>query len=490
MTRFDRQSLAFTALAFFLILTIFGVPTAAQNLIIKNGRVMDPESGLDAIRHVVIEGGRITAVTETEPTGEAAIDATGLVVAPGFIDLHAHGQDMVSNRFQAADGVTTAMELEIGVYPVARWYASRRGNALIHYGATVSHPIARYTALEGAAVEDVGSLRSGAFGSDSARLPANDDEIEKTLALLEVGMRQGALGLGFGITYTPGASHYEIFLAFGLGARLEAPIFVHMRAARRMGGDFLAPIQEVVGNAAATGASLHIVHLNSSTDESARSALVLIRSAREQGVDVTTESYPYTAGSTRIESALFDDWQGDYSLLQWAESGQRLDFESFLKYREQGGMVIIHGRSEATNEWLVQQPDVLVASDGISFSSGPAHPRGAGCFSKILGYYVRERGALDLMTALRKMTILPARRLESIAPQMSRKGRVQVGADADLTLFDPETIRDRATYTDSMQTSEGIRFVLVGGEAVVSEGELVEGVAPGQPIYGRLRRDG
>lgn len=94
------------------------------------------------------------------------------------------------------------------------------------------------------------------------------------------------------------------------------------------------------------------------------------------------------------------------------------------------------------------------------------------------------------MTALRKMTILPARRLESIAPQMSRKGRVQVGADADLTLFDPETIRDRATYTDSMQTSEGIRFVLVGGEAVVSEGELVEGVAPGQPIYGRLRRDG
>ena len=150
-------------------------------------------------------------------------------------------------------------------------------------------------------------------------------------------------------------------------------------------------------------------------------------------------------------------------------------------------MVIIHGRREETNEWIVQQPDIIVASDGITFKDGPAHPRGAGCYSKVLGFYVRERGALDLMTALGKMTLLPARRLESIAPQMKRKGRVQAGADADLTLFDPEKVRDRATYTDSMQPATGIRHVLVGGEFVVRDGAVVEGVAPGRPLYGRHR---
>jgi dihydroorotase len=293
--------------------------------------------------------------------------------------------------------------------------------------------------------------------------------------------------VGFGITYTPGATHGEILAAFGRAASLEAPVFVHMRASRRMGGDKLAPIQEVLANAAATGAPLHIVHINSSTDEDAKPAIALIRAARDRGVDVTTESYPYTAGSTLIESALFDGWPGDYGNLQWAATGERLNEESFRRYREEGRWVIIHGRREETNEWIVAQPDVIVASDGISFQEGPAHPRGAGCYARILGHYVRDRGALDLMTALGKMSLQPARRLEGIAPQMKRKGRVQVGADADLTIFDPATVRSRATYSDSMQMSEGIEYVLVGGIPVVRKGELVEGITPGQPIYGRYR---
>ena len=459
----------------------------AQDLAILNGRVMDPETGLDAIRHVSIEDGRITAVSAVMPSASATIDAAGLVVAPGFIDLHAHGQDPVSNRFQAADGVTTALELEIGTWPMTRFFELRRGNALIHYGATVSHVVARYASIEGDedAPADLSVYWQEAFGSETARRPASREEMAGTLQRLREGVRQGALGFGFGITYTPGASHQEIYQAFAAAAELEAPVFVHVRAADRMGGDRLAPIQEVVANALATGVSLHIVHLNSSTDESARPALELIRAARRAGLDVTTESYPYTAGSTLIQSALFDNWQGDFANLQWAASGERLDREKFQYYRQQGGAVIIHGRSEETSEWLVQQPDVIIASDGISFASGPAHPRGAGTYSKVLGHYVRKRRALDLMTALAKMTLLPARRLESIAPQMQRKGRVQVGADADLTVFDPDTVLDQATYTDSMQFATGIRHVLVGGVSVVREGTLVEGVTPGRPIYGR-----
>ncbi len=467
------------------------VHAIADTLAIIGGRVMDPESGLDAIRHVLIEDGRIADISESVPDADRTIDAKGLVVAPGFIDLHAHGQDLPSNRFQAADGVTTALELEIGTWPIQRFYEMRRGKALLNYGSTVSHVVARHAAVQGRedVTTDFMSYFQSAFGAPSAREPITEAELSYALELMREGMRQGALGFGFGITYTPGASHGEIYQAFATAAELEAPVFVHMRGANRMGGDLLAPIQEVITNALATGASLHIVHLNSSTDESARPALAMIRGARAAGLDITTESYPYTAGSTLIESALFDNWQSDYGRLQWAATGERLTKETFEKYRAEGGAVIIHGRSEATNAWLVSQPDVIVASDGISFAQGASHPRGAGTYAKVLGHYVRETQALDLMTALAKMTILPARRLEAIAPAMQRKGRVQVGADADLTIFDPDEIIDKATYLDSMQFSEGIEHVLVNGVAVVSEGDLVEGVYPGQPVFGRLKMD-
>ena len=152
--------------------------------------------------------------------------------------------------------------------------------------------------------------------------------------------------------------------------------------------------------------------------------------------------------------------------------------------------MIIHGRSEEMNEWIVSQPDVIVASDGIPFIEGRAHPRGAGTFSRILGYYSRERKVLSLMEAIQKMTLLPARRLEEMAPQMRNKGRLKVGADADLTLFDPESVLDRATYEKPDQYSAGIVHVLVGGTFVVRDSKLVEGVAPGQPIRSEpLSRD-
>ena len=480
---------------FLLVLTLstFGLASRAQELdiVFLGGRVIDPETGLDATRNVGIAGGTIAALTEVDIRGRETIDATGLVVAPGFIDLHAHGQDPVSNRLQAADGVTTALEMEVGVYPVGEWLASREGKAVIHYGATAGHWPARAQLMDGIALRHLPTLspeeQSGLNKGEHAYRIATDEELRRLTDMLARGLNEGALGLGFGLTYTPGASRFEFLHLFQLAADRNVPVYVHLRGENS--GGTLGAFQEVISNAASTGASAHIVHMNSSADEEARKTLALIRGAQDHGVDVTTEAYPYTAGSTLIQSALFDSWQDDlsdedYKRLQWPLTGERLDTESFTKYRAQGGWVIIHGRNETTNEWITAQPDVIVASDGIPYLYGPAHPRGAGTYARVLGHYVRDRKALSLMVALRKMTLLPAQRVESVAPAMKKKGRVQVGADADLTLFDPETIIDRSTYMKGDIPSEGIAHVLVGGTFVVKNSQIVEGVTPGEAIFG------
>ena len=457
------------------------------DLVVLNGRVMDPETSLDATRNVGIRDGTIVAVTDEALEGRDTIDATGLVVAPGFIDLHAHGQDSVSERLQALDGVTTALEMEIGVYPVAPWYESREGRTLVNFGATVSHPNARTKLLAGIDVGHQATLPPGvneSMGSDIIYDELDDGQVAELAALMEGGLEEGGLGYGFGITYTPGALRTEIFDLFESAAVHGVPAYVHLRAADEGGN--LGPFQEVIADAAATGASLHIVHLNSSADESAMDAVALVRGASEQGVDVTTEAYPYTASSTFIESAYFDPWEGlddsDYQRLQWPGQAERLNTETFARYREQGGWVVIHGRSEETNEWIVAQPDVMAASDGIPFLFVSVHPRGAGTFARILGYYSRDRGVISLMDALAKMTILPARRVEGAAPEMARKGRVQEGADADLAVFDPATVLDMADYDAPAVPSRGFMHVLVGGTAVVRNAMLVEGVFPGQAI--------
>ena len=468
--------------------------TGPVDLLIAGGRVMDPDSGLDAILNVAVRDGAIVALTEDTPEAREVLDAGGLVVAPGFIDLHAHGQDPESSRYQARDGVTTAMDLEIGVYPVDSWYVVREGRALIHFGASVSHQGARREAF-GAVVAQTsgeGTFSLGRGGGSDAYLyeAASGNELRRLTRLMGRELDQGGLGFGFGISYTPGARHEELWRLFAAAANRQVPVFIHLRSAGAFrAGGAIAPFQEVVANAAATGASVHIVHMNSSAGEAAVSALELIRGARARGVDVTTEAYPYTASASRIESALFDGWanrtQEAYQGLQWVETGERLTEETFRAYREQGGWVIMHGRSEETNEWVVSQPDVIIASDGIPFSEGRAHPRGAGTFARVLGHYVRERGVLSLMDGLRKMTLMPAQRLEMVASQMATKGRVQVGADADLTLFDPDRIIDRATYDGPNRFSEGILHVLVAGTFVVRDETLVDGVTPGQAIRAR-----
>jgi dihydroorotase len=247
-------------------------------------------------------------------------------------------------------------------------------------------------------------------------------------------------------------------------------------------------MQEVIANAASTGAPLHIVHVNSMSLGSLPLVLEMIDSARKRGLDITTEAYPYTAASTYLESTLFDEgWQEklgiSYGDLQWQSTGERLTKETFERYRKQGGVVIMHMMKPEWIERAVASPFVMIASDGMPYAPG-AHPRSAGTFSRVLGHYVREQKVLSLTDAIAKMTIMPARRLESIAPPMKKKGRIQVGADADITIFDPDRVKDTATFEKGLSFSDGIEYVLVNGVAVVREGKTVSGVFPGKAVLG------
>jgi dihydroorotase len=323
-----------------------------------------------------------------------------------------------------------------------------------------------------------GLLPAGIGGSGSA----NETQMAAMEAILREGLAQGAVAMGFGSAYTPGAPISEIERMFRVAAAGGVSAHIHMR-----GG--LAGLQETIAAAKSAGAPLHIVHVNSSADTELPEFLAAIKAARDSGQDVTTEAYPYGAGMTEIQSALFDDWKtwpdARFALHQLVSTGERLTRATFATARAAGGTVIIHGRSEAQTRAAIVSPLSMIASDGF-IENGRGHPRTSGTFARVLGKYVRDEGAVTMMDALRRMTIEPARRLERRVPSMAAKGRVSVGADADLTLFDPATVMDRATYEDASLASAGIPYVIIGGQAVVDGGQLTA-ARPGRAIRAPMR---
>lgn len=466
------------------------LPAAADgfDLVINSGRVMDPESGLDALRSIGIRDGVVRAISAAPLEGRRVIDASGLVVAPGFIDLHWHGTRPESHLYQAMDGVTASFELEIGVADVDRWYAEREGREPIHYGVAVGHVPVRM-AVKG----DGGEFLPKGPGAKAA---VSDAELAEIRFRIEHGLKRGAVAVGLGIVYTPAANNWELLEVYRLAAKYQAFTHVHVRGASSAAGagaDRERGLLEAIALSAVSGAPTHIAHIQSSGQASTERMLGIIAEARARGVDVSTECYPYTAGATRIESFLFDSWydkpEAEYRKLQWSATGERLTAETFRKYREQGGLVLIHANTEEVVTAAVSHPLTMIASDGFDVAEGQGHPRSAGTFSRVLGRYVREKQALGLMEALRKMTLMPAQRLEARVPAMRNKGRIRVGADADIVVFDPQRIIDTATFEQPAAFSTGVRHLLVGGTAVVEDGTLNRDARPGRPIRAAIAGD-
>lgn len=452
-----------------------GALAAEYELVIRGGRVIDPESGVDAVMNIGVNGSIIESVSAGALDGEYVIEADGLVVAPGFIDLHAHGQTEEAYRLMVQDGVTSAFEIELGTADVDRWYAQRNDGQYLNYGVGAGHIPVRMAVMD----DPAESLPTG----PGAWQAATAAEIDAMIEGLTEGLARGAVAVGMGLEYTPAATDEEVLEVMRLAAAKDASVHVHLDAG-------LEGLERAIGLASEAGASLHVVHVNSAAKALIDEYLARIAVAVDGGLDVTTETYPYGAGMTRIESAKFSDWESwpdeEFGKFQWAETGEWLDRETFGARRSEGGIIIHHARTEAMTRKAVGHPLTMIASDGF-IVDGVGHPRVSGSFSRVLGRFVREEGLLSLPAAIAKMTLEPARRLEGRVPAMKRKGRVQPGADADLTIFDPNTVIDRSTYADPAETSAGIEYVIVGGRPVIRDGELIENARFGTAVRAPVR---
>ena len=454
---------------------------ADYDVVIRGGRVLDPETGLDAIRDVGITGDRITRVSGTALSGKHIIDARGLVVAPGFIDLHQHGQDLESSVLKAFDGVTSGLEMEIGVPDVGAFLKGKAGHSLINFGTTASHSAARAAAFG----QPLGAEDLLPASGPSTNEPASMAQLAQIDSRLQSELDAGALGIGMGIQYFPGATRQEIIRVFRLAAGRHVPVFTHVRSAgKQEPGSSIESVGEVIAASAVTGAALQIVHINSSCLSDVSECLAMVAGARARGLDVTTEAYPYIAGMTEINSALFNPgWQEKFGItydsLMLPATGERLTKQRFdeLHASPKSTSVVLFLNREEVVDGVIADPLVSIASDGEM-----GHPRNAGTYSHILSRYVRDLRTVSLMDAIRKMSLMPAQRLEKATAAARRKGRLQEGADADIVVFDPATIVDRATYERPNERSSGMRYVLVNGVLVIEKGALVAGALPGKGL--------
>ena len=439
--------------------------------------MIDPSSNLDAVRNIGIHDGRIAVVTPQEIRGRDAIDARGLVVAPGFIDIHTHGQTPETYRFYSLDGVTTALELELGTSDVDAWYRERSAGEVINYGVSIGHIKVRMSVMH-----DAGTFMPVGDGAYRVGSPAHIAEIAK---LIELGLSQGAVDIGAGFPYTPAATRDELLAVFTIAARTKTPVHLHITP----GVDGL---KEALSLATETGAPLHVVHINSSSLAELPVMLEMIRDAQARGHDVTTETYPYAAGMTEIQSATIQDIYKDapderLAELEWPRTGERLNRESFARYAQIGGPIVAHTNTEQMVALAINSPLTIIASDAY-WQNGTGHPRTTGTYAKVLGHYVRETKSLSMMDAISKMTLRPAQRLEARVPAMRKKGRLTVDADADITIFDPTTVMERSTYREPSLPPVGIQHVIVNGVPVITNARPVDGVAPGRPVRGPISR--
>jgi N-acyl-D-glutamate deacylase len=477
---------------------------------------------MDGKFYVGINGGSIAAVSETPLKGKEVIDASGMIVSPGFIDMHAHGQDIAANRMQAFDGVTTALELEGGMLPVSKYYAdTAKEGRPINFGISAGWMSARIMEMcpqalvNGKPVPTIDWIFTAFAHTEWVENIADDKQIAKIMAHVDEGLKEGALGIGLPYGYAPGAGTKEIVALCNVAAKYNVPTFSHVQ---NMGvldpHSSIESYIKVFGFAAATGAHMHICHLNSTSARDIDKAVPLIIAAQKAGLNITMGAYTYGTAESAIGAAEWDpkdvqarigvDWSDFTRIRDMHSSESREEFEEWRKTEPGGWCTVrmLHEEDDSRDKSLLDM-SVLFPGGGIETDAVPwtqadgssykgkdwplpkglnSHPRSAGCYSRFLRMWVRERQVISWMDAIRKASLIPAQIMGEGTPMMQKKGRIQVGADADILVFDPETVAEKATFKESCQTSEGMKHVLVNGSFLIRDEQLDTEAFPGKAV--------
>ena len=481
------------------------------SLVLRGGRVVDPATGRDEVTDVLVVDGRVAALGP-DLVGDRVLDVTGMIVGPGFVDLHSHVHSIAGQRLQALDGVTTSLDLEAGLMPVAKAYADAGAQGRpLHYGFSASWGGARSKVLLG--VDDDADIGTSlhALGDERWQQSSTPAQLDQWLGLLRSEIEAGALGIGVLLGYAPRSDPKEFLAVARLAAEAGVPTYTHVRELIEADPD--TPIDgssEIVRAAAETGAHMHHCHVNSTSRRHLDRVLATLEASRAEGSRVTLETYPYGAGSTAIGAAFLaperlGSWGLRPSSLVMVPTGERIADAArlrVLRATEPGTPCIVEFLDEtvAADRALLQRalafPDAIVASDAMPVyfadgtrdsrlwplpQGGSTHPRTTGTFARSLRQMVLETATWSWVEAFRRCSYLPARVLD-FTPGAHGKGHLGVGADADIVVLDPGTLTDRATYADPTRPSLGVRHLLVAGTAVVAEGQIVLDAYPGQPL--------
>lgn len=503
----------------------------AQNeqydVVLANGRVIDPETYRDGTFNVGINGGQIAAISDQPLKGKEVMDVSGMIVSPGFIDTHSHGMSIPDGRVSAFDGLTTVLELEAGVLPVGEFYdnCAKEGRP-INYGVSSGWGFARLVAMNpeeavnGKPVPTLEYIFTRVGLHDWVENVATEKELEEIMERTEQGLKEGGLGIGVIHGYAPGAGYKELLKVWKLAKKYNMPTYTHIQNLSMVDPnsgtkDMIA----LMGLAASTGAHTHVCHWNSTSLRDIPTISELVRTAQKQGLPITTEAYSYGAGSSAIGAAEFNPSDIEqrcgvhFQDLSLVVGGRHFaDEADFTAARNEapGASVVIHFLNEEDNaedaallDMSVMYPGTAICTDGVQwvtpegewFTSKEwplpeglrSHPRHAGGFSRFLRKWVVERGVLSWMDAIRQTSLNACLILGESVPQLKKKGRLQEGMDADIIVFNPETVRENGTFAKPCVLSTGMKHVIVNGTFLIRDEKLETKAMPGQAIRGPIR---
>ena len=495
--------------ALFFLVAVARAQQADYDLVIIGARVVDPATMLDQVRNIGISGKEISVVTPDAITGKDVIDATGLVAVPGFIDLHAHGQDPYSEKISIFDGRTTQMDLEGGALPVSEYYDAKAGVSLSNYGVSVGHSSARLLLMDG--IDAHGSPvmthaleKAAKTGNQWSIKLATNEELSQIDDLVREGIDEGGVGIGVMVGYYPNALSEGIARMAFIAAEKGSFLTTHPRYLSNIAPSGMLGQEEFIALALAYDVPLLLHHVPTNALSDTPAVLAMIDAANANGATILGEAFPYVKGSTFMGTEILSPgWQErtgmDYGDLNWVETGETLTEETFNKYRSErpDGFFLMEHIKQKDMLAAVLHPDIIIASDGIPlvgsdgkslpfdapFGAGLGHPRSAGTFGTYLRIAIDD-GSLTMPQIIAKTAYLQAKFLEPFVPSIAKRGRLQTGAFADITIFDPEVVNGRAGYavgTNSL-ASEGFVHVIVNGQPVIKDGALVPNVRPGEEI--------